>query len=162
MLAVDDLDNVVKTIRSADDGRAARDSLQQQLSISEEQADAVLNMSLRRLTGLAVGELRNEENQLKQQVDDLSSLLADPVRSLSSTPCTACMHERYVHARKLCADVHMRRERETCVDQIELFCIRYTINLNLKMGPATRKLSAGTNKFCYGPRSTGDIGHVWP
>jgi DNA gyrase subunit A len=76
------MDNVVKTIRTASDGRAARDSLQQQLNISEEQADAVLNMSLRRLTGLAVGELRNEEKQLKQQINDLTSLLADPVRYL--------------------------------------------------------------------------------
>jgi DNA gyrase subunit A len=82
LLAVDDLENVVKTIRSADDGRAARDRLQEQLSISEEQADAVLNMSLRRLTGLAVDELRSEEKQLKEQIDDLTSLLADPVCSL--------------------------------------------------------------------------------
>lgn len=82
LLAVDDLDNVVKTIRAADDGKAARGSLQQQLTISQEQADAVLNMSLRRLTGLAVGELRTEEKELKQQIDDLTSLLADPVCNL--------------------------------------------------------------------------------
>jgi hypothetical protein len=79
LMAVDDLDNVVKTIRAASDGRAAKDRLQQQLSISEEQADAVLNMSLRRLTGLAVDELRNEEQQLNSQISDLTSLLADRV-----------------------------------------------------------------------------------
>ncbi|NJR43350.1 MAG: hypothetical protein HC767_12505 [Akkermansiaceae bacterium] len=95
LLAVDDMDNVVKTIRSADDGKAARDSLQKQLSLSEEQADAVLNMSLRRLTGLAVNELRSEEKHLKQQIDDLTSLLADPVRRLSATP--ACRRIYAVH-----------------------------------------------------------------
>lgn len=80
LLAVDDLENVVKRIRAAKDGKAARESLQQQLTVSEEQADAVLNMSLRRLTGLAVGELRKEEKELDKQINDLTSLLADPVR----------------------------------------------------------------------------------
>ena len=88
LVAVDDLENAVKTIRAARDGKDARDSLRKQLAISEEQADAVLNMSLRRLTGLAVGELRSEEKQLKQQIDDLTSLLADPVCILLPSPAS--------------------------------------------------------------------------
>jgi DNA gyrase subunit A len=88
--AVDDLDNVVKTIRSASDVRAAKEKLQEQLGISEEQSDAVLNMSLRRLTGLAVEELRSEQQQLKLQIQDLASLLATPV---GNVPLQTLFHE---------------------------------------------------------------------
>ena len=101
LVAVDDLENAVKTVRAARDGKDARDSLRKQLSISEEQADAVLNMSLRRLTGLAVGDLRSEEKQLKQEIDDLTSLLADPVcilpPSLANKSCLRIVSNR-IHA----------------------------------------------------------------
>lgn len=101
LVAVDDLETAVKTIRAASDGKAARDSLRQLLTISEEQADAVLNMSLRRLTGLAVGELRKEEKELKQQIDDLTSLLENPVRSSSLRHVLAGLAFEYFQARNM-------------------------------------------------------------
>jgi DNA gyrase subunit A len=81
LLAVDDVDNVVKAIRSAEDGREAKQILLAQWEMSEEQADAVLNMSLRRLTGLAIGELRKEHTELTNATTGLNALLADPVRA---------------------------------------------------------------------------------
>jgi DNA gyrase subunit A len=78
--ALEVVDDVVKTIRSAPDGPAARAELQSSFGLSTEQADAVLNMSLRRLTGLAVEELKKEQKALNVEIADLSDLLSNPVR----------------------------------------------------------------------------------
>eukprot|EP00892_Ulva_mutabilis_P010799 jgi/Ulvmu1/8091/UM004_0330.1 len=78
MLAVDNLDEVVKAIRAAADGGAAKAALQQAWGFSGEQADAVLNMSLRRLTGLAVGALKEEQQELTKETSQLQALLQDP------------------------------------------------------------------------------------
>lgn len=80
-LAVDNLDAVVKAIRAVADGGAAKAALQEVWGFSGEQADAVLNMSLRRLTGLAVGELKLERQELARNISQLQALLDDPVRS---------------------------------------------------------------------------------
>jgi DNA gyrase subunit A len=77
--AVHDLDNIVKAIRSASDGKAAKKALEVSWQLSDEQAEAVLNMSLRRLTGLAIGELRTEHSSLQRDVHELRALLKDQV-----------------------------------------------------------------------------------
>lgn len=86
LLAMDDLDAVVKAIRSAADGKAAKVALQDGWQLSGQQADALLNMSLRRLTGLAIGELRNEQQELQVHLSKLQALLDDPV-SFSLSCC---------------------------------------------------------------------------
>jgi DNA gyrase/topoisomerase IV, subunit A len=75
-----DVEAVVKAIRGAHDGKAAKAALLQGWSLSDEQADAVLNMALRRLTGLAIGELSKEDAQLKKDIKGLQKLLADKAR----------------------------------------------------------------------------------
>lgn len=91
LLAVDDLDRVVKAIRSAADVKAARGALQAGWELSEVQADAVLNISLRRLTGLAIDELKGEQKELTNRIGQLHTLLGDPVR-LQAVWSAYCCH----------------------------------------------------------------------
>ncbi|KAK9813725.1 hypothetical protein WJX73_005461 [Symbiochloris irregularis] len=72
------LDAVVQLIRQAPDGPAAAAGLQKDYQLDSDQADAILSMTLRRLTTLESGKLQEEAAKLTQQVQDLQQLLADP------------------------------------------------------------------------------------
>ena len=80
LLAQADLDAVVRTIRAAPDGPAAASALQAKHGLSADQADAVLAMALRRLTGLEAGKLQAEAAELAARSADLKDLLASPSR----------------------------------------------------------------------------------
>ncbi len=75
--ALDDLAHVIAMIQEARDAASARASLQVRLDLSERQADAVLAMPLRRLTGLEQESLRQEAEQLLQERSRLRHLLSD-------------------------------------------------------------------------------------
>src|SRR5713226_9645560 len=60
LIALDNLDAVIQLIRSSDDTDTARTGLQEQFSLSEIQAQAILDMRLARLTGLARKEVEDE------------------------------------------------------------------------------------------------------
>ncbi len=75
--ALDDLRRVIEMIQQARDAASARASLQVHLDLSERQADAVLAMPLRRLTGLEQESLRQEANDLRQERSRLRHLLDD-------------------------------------------------------------------------------------
>lgn len=75
--ALDDLQRVIAMISEARDAATARASLQVHLDLSERQADAVLAMPLRRLTGLEQEGLRKEAADLEQERTRLRHLLDD-------------------------------------------------------------------------------------
>ena len=75
--ALDDLAKVIQIIQDARDAASAKASLQVHLDISERQADAVLAMPLRRLTGLEQERLRQELDELRQEQSRLRHLLDD-------------------------------------------------------------------------------------
>ncbi|WIA14237.1 hypothetical protein OEZ85_002775 [Tetradesmus obliquus] len=80
--ALAQLDEVVQAIRAAPDGAAARAALTSRFGLSGAQAEAVLGMTLRRLTGLEAGKLREEQQQLAATIADLQDLLASQQRQL--------------------------------------------------------------------------------
>ncbi len=51
-IALDHIDEIISTIRESDTDKVAMESLQQRFKLSEKQAQAILDMRLRRLTGL--------------------------------------------------------------------------------------------------------------
>jgi len=75
--ALDNLDAVIDILRNAPDGTTAKQQFQQRFGLSERQADAILSMPLRRLTGLERQNLNAEFEELTQRQQDLQHLLAD-------------------------------------------------------------------------------------
>lgn len=71
------LDAVISILRNAPDGTTAKASLQSQLNISEMQADAILSMPLRRLTGLEQQKLQTEFDELEERIGLYRRLLDD-------------------------------------------------------------------------------------
>ena len=71
------IDAVIEILRNAPDGTTAKLSLQSQLNISEVQADAILSMPLRRLTGLEQQKLQTEFDELTARITQLRRLLSD-------------------------------------------------------------------------------------
>ncbi|MUH00282.1 DNA topoisomerase 4 subunit A [Scytonema sp. UIC 10036] len=82
--ALSHLDEVIEILRSAADGTTAKINLVQQLSLSEVQADALLSMPMRRLTGLEQQNLQKEYEQLSEQIQLLRRLLSDRKELLKS------------------------------------------------------------------------------
>jgi len=73
--ALDDLRRVIDMIQEARDAASAKASLQVHLDLTERQADAVLAMPLRRLTGLEQESLRKEAEDLREERSRLRQLL---------------------------------------------------------------------------------------
>jgi DNA gyrase subunit A len=78
LIALDHLDAVIKTIRESPDVDIAREQLIARFGLSEAQAQAILDMRLRRLTGLEREKLESEYADLLKSIDYLEGLLASP------------------------------------------------------------------------------------
>jgi DNA gyrase subunit A len=83
IVAVDNIDEVIKIIRGSADTPEARTNLMDSFELTEIQANAILDMPLRRLTALEVDKLRTELAELVETIADLESILADPKRRWS-------------------------------------------------------------------------------
>jgi len=80
LIALDNLDAVIKLIRSARDPETARNGLIEQFSLSELQARAILEMRLQRLTGMERDKIIAEFEELMKLIADLQDILANEVR----------------------------------------------------------------------------------
>lgn len=76
MVALGDIDRVVALIKSSKDSATARAKLCKEFSLTDVQAEAILEMTLRRLTSLEVGRMRDELKELRRVIADLTKLLA--------------------------------------------------------------------------------------
>ncbi|MBE6357112.1 MAG: DNA gyrase subunit A [Lentisphaerae bacterium] len=75
--AVENLDEVVSIIRESATRADAHNKLRERFDFSEIQADAILDMRLHQLTGLAIENLQNEFNELTVSIEYLKGLIAD-------------------------------------------------------------------------------------
>ncbi len=80
LIALDNLDAVIALIRGSADTEEARTGLQETFGLSEEQAQAILDLRLARLTGLARKEIENEYADLQERIAELRAILGDPTR----------------------------------------------------------------------------------
>jgi DNA gyrase subunit A len=80
LIALDNLDEVIALIRAADDTEAARTALMERFELSELQAQAILDLRLRALTGLERKRVEDEYADLQERISELRTLLGDPAR----------------------------------------------------------------------------------
>lgn len=83
LIALDTIDGIIALIRGAADTAAARQGLVEGYRLSEAQADAILQMQLRRLTALEADKIQQEHEALQAQIADLNDILARRERVLS-------------------------------------------------------------------------------
>ena len=81
-IALDHIDEVIKIIRGAKDDDEARDGLMKNFGLTDVQANAILEMRLRRLTGLEREKIENELNDLLKLIDELNAILASDEKVL--------------------------------------------------------------------------------
>jgi DNA gyrase subunit A len=82
-IALDNLDEVIATIRAAADVDAARTALMTRFSLSEVQANAILEMQLRRLAALERKKIEDEYESVIRLIAELEDLLANPRKMLT-------------------------------------------------------------------------------
>jgi DNA gyrase subunit A len=76
-IALDHIDEVIKLIRAAADGKAAKEQLIERFKLSEIQAQAILDMRLQRLTGLEREKIEEEYKEIMLTIAKLKAILAD-------------------------------------------------------------------------------------
>ena len=77
LIALDNLDEVIKTIRSSKDVPTARERLVKKFKLTVIQAQAILDLRLHRLTGLERDKIKEEHKQLIELIDRLKKILGD-------------------------------------------------------------------------------------
>jgi DNA gyrase subunit A len=83
LLALGHLDAVIKTIRESQDADVAKTNLMNRFKLSELQAQAILDMQLRRLAALERKKIEDEHKQVEEQIAYLEDLLAHPKKILA-------------------------------------------------------------------------------
>jgi DNA gyrase subunit A len=82
LIALDNLDAVIKLIRGSADPDVARDGLMDKFELTRPQAQAILDMRLQRLTALEADKIKEEHAELVKRIADLRAILADEAKVL--------------------------------------------------------------------------------
>ena len=98
VIALDHIDEVIATIRSSTTNENAQQNLMNKFGLSQIQADAILAMQLRRLTGLERQKIEDELKELKDLIAKLKGILADENKIL------AIIKEELLEMKKLYGD----------------------------------------------------------
>ena len=80
LIALDHIDEVIRIIRASETDEEAQAELMSKFKLSERQSQAILDMRLRRLTGLERDKIQSEYDDLIALIADLADILAKPVR----------------------------------------------------------------------------------
>jgi DNA gyrase subunit A len=83
LIALNNLDAVIKTIRESQDADVAKTNLMTRFKLSDLQAQAILDMQLRRLAALERWKIEEEHKQVVQQIEHFEDLLAHPKKILA-------------------------------------------------------------------------------
>ena len=82
-IALDHIDAVIKLIRASESDEEAKQGLMNNFNLSDVQAEAILEMRLRRLTGLERDKIEEELNELLKLIEELRSILASEEKVLN-------------------------------------------------------------------------------
>ncbi len=82
-IALDNIDEVIKIIKNAESDVEARTKLMSRFSLTEIQSDAILELKLRRLTGLERDKIESELSELLKTIEELKAILGDTQKVLN-------------------------------------------------------------------------------
>lgn len=80
LIAVNDIESVITTIKASKDTKEARETLMNNYTISDKQANAILDMRLSKLTNLETGSLESEKSELLSDINKYEGILADETK----------------------------------------------------------------------------------
>ena len=81
-IALDNIDEVIKIIKASKTDQIAKEQLTSKFGLDEVQCEAILEMKLRRLTGLEKDKIENELKDLLARIEELKSILASEQKVL--------------------------------------------------------------------------------
>ncbi|MEI6380000.1 MAG: DNA topoisomerase (ATP-hydrolyzing) [Cyanobacteriota bacterium ELA615] len=122
IVALENLPSVIRILTNSADGSTASVNLQSDLSLSSSQADSVLAMPLRRLTGLEREKLHTESNELQIEIEHLQTLLNQRHELLKS------LKKELRGLKKQFADVRRTRIVEHVVEQEQSIPIQKSLS----------------------------------
>ncbi len=131
IIAVKNIDEVVKIIKSADNTQDARAKLRKRFDLSEVQATAILDLRLARLTKLEVTKLEEELATLKKRIAELTAIIASKARQMEVVKTElAGIKKKYGDDRRssiIVGDKEISIESvEKEIKQIDDFVVAYT------------------------------------
>ena len=97
-IAIDNLDKAIELIRASVDVETAREALMQEFSLSEIQAQAILDMQLRRLAALEREKIENEYKELLEEIKELEECF--PAKYLEVSNKTKTLKKKYGDERR--------------------------------------------------------------
>jgi len=83
LIALANLDEIIKTIRASADADVAKEQLMSRFRLSDLQAQAILDMQLRRLSALERQKIEDEQKQILEKIEEYEDLLAHPKKILT-------------------------------------------------------------------------------
>ena len=75
LIAINNIDEIIKIIKTSKSAAIASERMRQRFGLTERQAQAILEMKLRRLTGLEEDALKAELAELKKTIEELTAIL---------------------------------------------------------------------------------------
>ncbi len=112
-IALDHIDEVIKVIRGSHTDEDAKNGLMSKFGLDEVQANAILEMRLRRLTGLEKEKIEEELNELLQKIEEYKAILASDEKVLS------IIKEELLEIKEKYADERRTHIDMTAVEYIE-------------------------------------------
>lgn len=76
-IAIDNIDRIIQIVRGSQTDQEAKDKMAQEFKLSDEQSQAILDMRIRRLTGLSRDKLEEEYKELKDNIEWYKKILSD-------------------------------------------------------------------------------------
>ena len=119
IVAVKNIDEVVKIIKNADNTSDARQKLRDRFSLSEIQANAILDLRLARLTKLEVTKLEEELRELKKKIEELTAIIQSKQKQME-----VVKREMLVIKKKFATDRRTKIIEKTGEEQTALEAIK--------------------------------------
>src|SRR5215211_6056821 len=113
LIALDNLDEVIALIRGSADPEEARGGLVERFGLTLEQAEAILAMTLRRLTALEANKIKSEHEELVERIRELREILGDESRVMG------LIREELIEVRDAYAD-ERRTEITHSEDEVDI------------------------------------------